>query len=304
MIELLFRFRAFAVPWVASLTSLLLMSKGAEKQGRKGHPDPNDGTRDQYKRHVDGSITVHGQLETHLPPDLEKKQETRDEVNDGRDKKRFVVEILTLAFIVAGAGLTGCYVFLTHHIVKTGDEALYRQTRPWLGLVGTVAPNTPMSFVSGKFPDARVDVPITILLYPNSTIKEGEGYISYDGVFDIKNYGASPALHGAYSVAMAIERTDAPRASQGACDAANKAADSGHDSKESKTGIVLFPSAQEREPFIASAHGTQMPESVFLLGCFVYDDPAGNRHTTKFCQYGLPGNARALISCDLETSAD
>src|ERR1051326_2932330 len=100
------------------------MSKESQKHSTAGHSNPDQTGRDQYKRHIDGSITVHGQLETHLPPDLQQKQDTRDEEHDRREQKKFRVEVLTLLFVILGAGLTGIYVILTHDMATSNRNAL------------------------------------------------------------------------------------------------------------------------------------------------------------------------------------
>lgn len=99
------------------------MSNGSKKGGHGGHGDPNQGSRDQYKRHIDGSVTVHGQLETHLPPDLQQKQDAREEQQDGRDKKKFIVEVLTLISVTIYAGLTLWQACLIRESNRTSHEA-------------------------------------------------------------------------------------------------------------------------------------------------------------------------------------
>src|SRR6267154_1655415 len=267
---------------------------------KNDHASQNESGRDQYKRHVEGSIAVHGQIETHLPSDFVKKQDTRDGEKDRRDKKRLRVEILTLAFVIIGGGFTGWYVLITRHIAKTGDESLYRQTRPWLGLDGTVYPLTPMNLLPpSQLPAAHANVPYNV----DALNATGKQFISYDGLFNLRNYGASPAIHAAYSVMMALSIEGTDRASQTSCDIANRIISSGQamSGGKGKGGITIFPNEVQREMFVAGAPATQLPDRVFLMGCVMYDDRDGKRHTTKFCQYGISGNNRAEVSCDLDT---
>lgn len=280
-----------------------MKKKQSEKHTQSGHPNPHQDSADHYKRHVEGNISVRGQIETNLPPDLREKQNTRDEETNARDKYRFGVEILTLIFVVLGAGLTGLYVYITHHIAKTGDEALYRQNRPWLGPSGTVYPYTPMTlWPEGKLPNMREGVPYNVdLLTPFGV---GRSYISYDGFFNLRNFGTAPAIHAAYSVGMATDEKGVERASNNACDAAERAINSGRTTKESRGGITLFPNSEEPEPFVAGLVANAVPQSALLLGCIKYDDSSGRRHTTRFCQYGMSGNSRSSITCSLQTYTD
>jgi hypothetical protein len=262
--------------------------------------DNGHGEKESTKRHV----YIEPGAKIDLVEDLKKEYESANTDTSTHNQKQLFWAKITTALIVITAGFTFWQGYLTRRIANTGEDGLHLQTRPWLGVSGTVAPRIPMTMVYGKFPDVRVDVPFSFLLSPKNTIKEGEGFLSYDGAFDLRNYGSTPAIHAAYSVSMAVDRNDAERASKGACDAANEAVASGHNSQESRQGIVLFPSAQEPEQFIAAAHANSIPSSVFLLGCVVYEDTTGKRHTTKFCQYGVPGNDRAVITCALQTYAD
>jgi len=140
------------------------MSKDTQRGSKSSHSDPDHGSRGQNKRHVEGSITVHGQLETHLPPDHQKKQDTRDEQAAGRDKKRFIVEILTLFAVIIGAGLTGLYVYFTHEALSDAREHFTKDERPWVWL--SSADYLPMQ--------------------PGSKVQVNEWFI---------NYGKSPAIH-------------------------------------------------------------------------------------------------------------
>src|SRR5277367_4039703 len=77
----------------------------------KSHPDPRQGGRDQYRRHVDGDIRVSGQLEVHAPPDTVKGDNSHRKDEAAYRKRNFIVSLMTLLAVVIYAGLTawqGC----------------------------------------------------------------------------------------------------------------------------------------------------------------------------------------------------
>jgi hypothetical protein len=55
---------------------------------------------------VTGDIHVRGEIETKIPPNLAKKRDTAEEKKETREKRRFVVEVLTLIFVIIYAGIT------------------------------------------------------------------------------------------------------------------------------------------------------------------------------------------------------
>ena len=68
------------------------------------HTDPHINSGQHDKCDITGSIHVAREIETKLPPDLEKKRNAAEEKKEARDKKRFVVEWVTLVFVIVYAG--------------------------------------------------------------------------------------------------------------------------------------------------------------------------------------------------------
>jgi hypothetical protein len=221
-----------------------------------------------------------------------------------RDNWKLYVEIFTLLVVLAYATVTAFQLRETRTANQIAQTALEAQTRPWLGVEGLVVPRIPMGIFFNNFAHGRVDVPFSFTLSPRNTILQGEGFAYYDGIFNLRNYGSTPALHGAYSVAMVIDWHDSKRASDGSCIAANKAATAGHDSNESRQGLILFPTAEQPQEFVAGVHAAKIPKSAFLLGCIVYDDTRGKRHTTRFCESVFSDRHRPPTTCSLQTFAD
>jgi hypothetical protein len=77
----------------------------------EGHSDPDKARKEQYERHVDGSIRVTGEIEVHLPPDAGKQETPEQKKARSYRFLNFVVSTLTLLAVIIYAGLTawqGC----------------------------------------------------------------------------------------------------------------------------------------------------------------------------------------------------
>jgi len=123
------------------------------KKGGAGVPNPNgdDGKGHQQARKVSGKIHVEGEIKTQLPPKLIEDYATSNEKTDRRVDKRFLVEIITLLFVIIVAIMS----FLqTKQAIKSADAAqkstsianqsLHIAERAYLNL----GPMTPSSFNS------------------------------------------------------------------------------------------------------------------------------------------------------------
>lgn len=105
----------------------------------QGHPDPNKGSRDQYKRHIDGDIIVRGQIEAHFPPDFAKAEETERKDQRTYRQKNYTVSWLTLSAVIVYAGLTfwqGCSTKKTADATIKLVQISERSSRPFAGLNG------------------------------------------------------------------------------------------------------------------------------------------------------------------------
>jgi len=89
------------------LTHLMESRKEAAALSNKSHTHPHQNEGDKYKRHIDGSISVRGEVEAKLPPGLIQKHEAEREEDKASNKKKFVVEIVTLVVVAIYAGLNG-----------------------------------------------------------------------------------------------------------------------------------------------------------------------------------------------------
>jgi hypothetical protein len=94
------------------------------------HPNPDQGGREQYKRHVDGEISVRGQLEVHPPPDAAKAENTDKEDQKSHRNKSFVVSIFTLIAVVIYAGLTAWQGCLTRQSIANNSTQFQIDQRP------------------------------------------------------------------------------------------------------------------------------------------------------------------------------
>jgi len=95
-------------------------------------PDPNKGGRDQYKRHIDGDITIRGQIETHVPPSAAEQHNTERDEDKRHARKNYVVGVLTLVIVVIYAGLTAWQGWLTRAAIRDAREHFTADQRPYV----------------------------------------------------------------------------------------------------------------------------------------------------------------------------
>jgi hypothetical protein len=138
--------------------------------------DPNQNTRDQNKREISGDIHVRGEVETKFPPDLAKQRKTDRKEDKADAKKRYVVELLTLAAVVIYAGVAGWQGCMTREVITTSKQQFREQQRPYLWPV------------SGDW-----QMPPSTSSKQNATV-----HVLLNGSVDVlniyQNYGASPAI--------------------------------------------------------------------------------------------------------------
>jgi hypothetical protein len=103
----------------------------------KSHAQPDKGGREQYKRHVDGDITVRGQIETHLPPESAHKHDAEREQDAAAHRKNFVVGLLTLIAVTIYAGLTAWQAYLTRESINNNTKQFQIDQRPYLWTANT-----------------------------------------------------------------------------------------------------------------------------------------------------------------------
>jgi hypothetical protein len=136
------------------------MTNKPQPQAKQSHSDPHKDGRDQYKRHIDGDITVRGQIETHVPPSAAEQHEAERKEDKRRDKNSFIVGVLTLIFVIIYAGLTALQVWVTR-------VQFHKDQRPYVWII-----------------DYNVGGSIHI-------VEQDKMWIN----LSLVNYGKSPALH-------------------------------------------------------------------------------------------------------------
>jgi hypothetical protein len=103
--------------------------KKMKTDANQGHANPHPDGRDKYERHVDGSIHVRGEIETKRPPDLAKEHATERKEDTTQERKKYVVEAVTLIFVIIVAGLTGYQACLSREQIQISE----RGSRPFIG---------------------------------------------------------------------------------------------------------------------------------------------------------------------------
>lgn len=103
----------------------------------KRHPDPNKDGRDQYKRHIDGSVRVSGQIEVHPPPDsMEEDKADRGDQKTHRNKA-YVVSLLTLGSVIVYAGITFWQGCMSRELIDDTNKHFQADQRPYVWYGGS-----------------------------------------------------------------------------------------------------------------------------------------------------------------------
>lgn len=222
------------------------MSKHPQKPSNTSHSASNQNSADQYKRHINGEITIRGQLETHLRPDPHEQQETRENNRDRRDKKRYIVEIVTLLFVIVGAGFTGGYLMLTRRLVKVSQNTFEASNRPYVG----------------------IDSISVLFVAPHANFSTPTAQTKMIRVFIIlKNFGTVPADHYTQHIELFVDGVMQPS------------------SEEKETTDVIFPQQPVQYQFVigtrdyaAVVKGIKRVEAQLVV---TYDGPSGQY---KYCE--------------------
>lgn len=139
------------------------MTNKPKPHTNQGHADPNKGGRDQYKRHVDGSIAVRGEIETHVPQDAAQQHNTEREEDKTRAKKNYIVGVLTLVAVVIYAGITLWQGYLTRQISQTTQKEFAIQQRALVQITPRVLQTIDLADIK------KLEFPIEIENLGNST---------------------------------------------------------------------------------------------------------------------------------------
>jgi hypothetical protein len=169
-----------------------LNSKHPKPGGGKSHPQPHQGGAQHNKCDVSGSIDVRGVIEAKLPPDLQKERDTAEEKKETRDRRRYVIEILTLIFVIIYAGLTGWYAWVAYRQWKDLRHNFETDERAWIALSFSFTPDEDFRVGDSMTPGKMFDGKVTAR-YENSgktPILESESHIWVE----ILDHDAAPSL--------------------------------------------------------------------------------------------------------------
>ena len=97
---------------------------------------PQHHSADDHKRDISGSINIRGEIETKRPPDLAQEHATERTEDHAQDKKRFVVELITLIFVILVACLTALQDYFTWKYVGISQATFNSSQRPYVGING------------------------------------------------------------------------------------------------------------------------------------------------------------------------
>lgn len=204
-----------------------MSSKHPKPGAHKPHPQPNQASAQHDKCDVSGSIEVRGVVETKIPPNLEKKHDAADEKNETREKRRFVVEVLTLLFVVI-------YAFVTYLQWRDLRHNFKEEQRPYLAMAANQV--------------------------PQATIGPTKFGAAFTAQIPLMNFGKSPAVH--VFRAFEIMVPEKP----GNDESAWEEVQSKGDAWFKEMGIPLKKTVRKIDGLYAMANGIAVPEDTVMPG--------------------------------------
>ena len=163
------------------------MTDKPKPHANQGHAGPDKDGREQYKRHIDGSITVRGEIETHVPPSAIQQHTAEREEDKRRAKKNYIVGVLTLVAVVIYAGIAAWQGWLTRKVMQIAQKTYDASERPYVGIKGVDA------FYTGLTPDGKNEMVLRPTQYStafsyrigiqNFGPVPGDRYIAYQRIF-------------------------------------------------------------------------------------------------------------------------
>ena len=141
----------------------------------QGHSNPDNNSKDNQKRHVDGGIAVRGELEVHPPPKLIEKHDAERKNDAAQKGKEFVVSVATLVSAVIYAGLTALIVIANWNLFNLTRKTSEREDRAWVAVhpVGPlhIAANEPLEITftlmnTGKSPARHIVTDVWVQVVP------------------------------------------------------------------------------------------------------------------------------------------
>ncbi|MCU1302665.1 MAG: hypothetical protein JWQ87_2949 [Candidatus Sulfotelmatobacter sp.] len=258
------------------------MTDKSKSHANKGHADPDKAGRDQYKRHIDGDITIRGRVETNVPPDAVQQHTTEREEDKTQGKRKFVVEVLTLIAVIIYAGITFWQGCLTKRLAHTADQTLSTSREQFL--------KSERPYV---WPGELASIPMEV------------GKALRVNVYFL-NYGKTPAIKEKSNGQLLVATT------KSVLDQADEFFAAIKDHKfESGSEIILppgiIPDPQKSQAFVSYssqiipgdkniANALMDTDGSFgVVGAVVYEDTAGSSYTTYFC--ALHSKSGVMVWC-------
>ena len=158
--------------------------KKVKTEGNQEHAAPHADGADKYERHIDGSILVRGGIETNFPPNLIEKHDRERKEDAAQEHNKFVVEIITLVFVIIVAGLTGLQDYFTGQQVKLSRKEIVvsqQGSRPFVGVDG-FGLKTACKAEDGSIEECK-------------TLTKPPDFLGGMFAFSSKNYGPLPAAN-------------------------------------------------------------------------------------------------------------
>jgi hypothetical protein len=106
--------------------------KNVKTESGQSHANPHQNERDNHERHIEGSIHVRGEIEAQRPPNLTQEHNAERKEDNAREKKKYVVEVITLILIAIYALITFFQACLTKRGIDNNAAQFLAENRPWL----------------------------------------------------------------------------------------------------------------------------------------------------------------------------
>jgi hypothetical protein len=112
--------------------------------------DSNQNVADQYRRQISGDLHVRGEVEAKFPPSLVEKYDCAQQEESTYKRRMFTVEVITMAAVIAYAGLALWQGRLTREAITNSSKQFQADQRPILWVTNDTG--TPQVYVNPKDP--------------------------------------------------------------------------------------------------------------------------------------------------------
>jgi len=100
------------------------------RKGGESHPSPAHSNGDNYERQAERSINVRGEIEARIPGDLIRKYEIERREDSTREKKKFLLDKITVGLTIFVLLLNALLVYYTRQAIIDNGKQFQSDQRP------------------------------------------------------------------------------------------------------------------------------------------------------------------------------